>query len=570
MKKSVRRCKLHNLLFGAAAFATLLFWNAVSVLPVRAAENLLDPGEDLVVVIDPGHGGENLGTEEGKRLEKEMTLITAQALADELRQFEGITVYLTRTEDVDLSLEDRAQFAKDVGADFLFSIHYNASLNHNLYGSEVWVPLSSPYNAYGFQFGQIQMESMKEMGLYLRGIKTRTGQTGEDYYGILRFSTALGVPSALIEHAHVDQPEDAALLETEDQLRAFGVADAHSIARYFGLRSEALGLDYTGEAGHYAEAEKNGIQKLTLEDTTDPEHLQLSFSSANYTAGKAGIQVVAADRDGMLLYYDYSMDGGQTFSALMKWPEADPTTGSYKQSFYLDLDFGKIRDPEVIVRVYNQYDRVKESEVFTFTQSFGDEPTDPSDVPPGKEDANVPGQEKPDQVPEKPEGSTDPAATGEAEPPAQADGADAAAQSADAADADAAEAAGQETFDNLSGAEVPGQETDAGASPKGPDLTAGSEDGYDALLSFVSRLRGILLLFCIFFGGLFALLGLARLVNGYLSYRTAEKSRKEHARKRTLHTDNPELMDLYEADLYGAGLKAKSPRKQEKEEDDLF
>ncbi|MBR6325694.1 MAG: N-acetylmuramoyl-L-alanine amidase [Lachnospiraceae bacterium] len=438
---------------------------AVSALPAHAAENLLDPGEDLVVVIDPGHGGENLGTEEGKRLEKEMTLITAQALADELRQFEGITVYLTRTEDVDLSLEDRAQFAKDVGADFLFSIHYNASLNHNLYGSEVWVPLSSPYNAYGFQFGQIQMESMKEMGLYLRGIKTRTGQTGEDYYGILRFSTALGVPSALIEHAHVDQPEDAALLETEDQLRAFGVADAHSIARYFGLRSEALGLDYTGEAGHYAEAEKNGIQKLTLEDTTDPEHLQLSFSSANYTAGKAGIQVVAADRDGMLLYYDYSMDGGQTFSALMKWPEADPTTGSYKQSFYLDLDFGKIRDPEVIVRVYNQYDRVKESETFTFTQSFGEEPTDPSDVPPGKEDANGPEQEKPDQVPDKPQGSTDPAAND-----AQADGADAGAQSADTADADAAEAAGQETYDNLSGAEVPGQETDADASPKGPTL----------------------------------------------------------------------------------------------------
>ena len=56
MKKSVRRCKLHNLLFGAAAFATLLFLNAVSVLPVRAAENLLDPGEDLVVVITKHKG----------------------------------------------------------------------------------------------------------------------------------------------------------------------------------------------------------------------------------------------------------------------------------------------------------------------------------------------------------------------------------------------------------------------------------------------------------------------------------------------------------------------------------
>lgn len=50
--------------------------------------------------------------------EKDLTLQIAAAMYRELCQYEGITVVLTRTEDVDLSLEQRAQIAADARRGF--------------------------------------------------------------------------------------------------------------------------------------------------------------------------------------------------------------------------------------------------------------------------------------------------------------------------------------------------------------------------------------------------------------------------------------------------------------------
>ncbi|MCR5640515.1 MAG: N-acetylmuramoyl-L-alanine amidase, partial [Lachnospiraceae bacterium] len=116
----------------------LLLW-AVPSLHLLAAPRAQTVDEEVVVVIDAGHGGENLGAKDYGRLEKELTLVTAQAMYDALIQYDGVKVYMTRTADTDLSLEQRAQFAKDVQADFLFSVHYNASDSHRQFGSEVLV-----------------------------------------------------------------------------------------------------------------------------------------------------------------------------------------------------------------------------------------------------------------------------------------------------------------------------------------------------------------------------------------------------------------------------------------------
>ena len=109
-----------------------------------AAPRLQETGEKTVIVIDPGHGGENRGTIENNHEEKYMTMTTALAMYQELLLYDDVEVYLTHTDDVDMSLKERAAFAQSVDADFLFSIHYNASENHELFGSEVWVYYVSP------------------------------------------------------------------------------------------------------------------------------------------------------------------------------------------------------------------------------------------------------------------------------------------------------------------------------------------------------------------------------------------------------------------------------------------
>lgn len=357
----------------AAVFLTGLLIPAQTL----AAPRLQDVGEKLVIVIDPGHGGENQGTIENNHEEKQMTLTTALAMYDELLKYDGIEVYLTRTEDVDMDLEERAEFAAEVEADFLFSIHYNASLNHELYGSEVWVSLFPPYNGYGYQFGYEFLTAMREKGLLVRGVKTRRGNDG-DYYGIVRQSVEREIPAVIIEHCHVDEARDAVYCDSDEKLREFGREDATAVARYFGLKSSALNVDYSDYP--LTESSAESVVRSTMLDDTEPDICQIEFSSADLENSTLSLVVLAADYDSALLYYSYSTDGGNTFSAREAWPESDTLTGTYKDTFILTLPVQPGTAPDVIVRAYNLYDLYKESNCYSSPQIF---PSD-SREPPGE------------------------------------------------------------------------------------------------------------------------------------------------------------------------------------------
>ena len=112
------------------------------------------------IVIDPGHGGVNEGTTQNGFLEKEMTLTTAKAIYDELSSYEELTVYMTRTTDEDISLADRAAFAASVNADMLISVHYNATLDGDKFGSEIWVPIDTPNHMVGYRFGELYLKKI--------------------------------------------------------------------------------------------------------------------------------------------------------------------------------------------------------------------------------------------------------------------------------------------------------------------------------------------------------------------------------------------------------------------------
>lgn len=322
----------------------------------------------ITIVIDPGHGGKNEGTKENGFLEKSMTMVTAQAMYEELSKYDNVKVYLTRTADVNIDLDKRAEFAASVDADFLFSIHYNASLSHELYGSEVWVSLFAPYNAYGYQFGMVQMETMRDMGLFLRGVKTRSGDNG-DYYGIIRYSVEQDIPAVIIEHCHVDEDRDVPFCDSTDDLKAFGRADALSVAKYFGLKSEQLGVDYSSYSNNQlAAASINSKAQRTASDHTEPDVCQLSLMDTDYNAGTATFEISAADYDSMLLYYSYSLDGGKTFSPRQPWPDCDVITGSYRDIFTTTIQIPSGEQPQVIFRAYNLYDLYTDSNTVTVPQ----------------------------------------------------------------------------------------------------------------------------------------------------------------------------------------------------------
>lgn len=337
---------------------------------VRAAERVQPVGEEIVIVIDPGHGGSNQGTQSGHSIEKEMTMVTARTMFEELEKYDNVKVYLTHTDDRDLSLKERAEFAQSVGADFLFSIHYNASENHTMFGSEVWISCETPYNAYGYQFGYLHLESMMEKGLFVRGVKNRQNNEGTDYYGIIRESAALSVPAVIIEHCYVDEERDADYIKDESGWAEFGRADALSVAKYFGLKSSTLGVDYSADAAALQQASADSVVQYTLQDKTNPDICEVELLECDYNTGEVSLTVRAADYDTPLIYYNYSIDNGQTWSRLESWPGCNTLTGEYTDTFRLNLTVPDGMRPNIIVKAYNLSDLEKKSNVLAFEQAF--------------------------------------------------------------------------------------------------------------------------------------------------------------------------------------------------------
>ncbi|MGM0596628.1 MAG: N-acetylmuramoyl-L-alanine amidase [Myxococcota bacterium] len=102
--------------------------------------SIISPKVDIV--LDPGHGGTNLGAEVYGRKdlhEKELTLKFA-FLVEKAMEKKNINVRLTRRKDKYLTLMQRTQIAKEIKPECFISLHFNASSLHNKQGIEIYFP----------------------------------------------------------------------------------------------------------------------------------------------------------------------------------------------------------------------------------------------------------------------------------------------------------------------------------------------------------------------------------------------------------------------------------------------
>lgn len=91
------------------------------------------------IVLDPGHGGEDIGaTGTEGTLEKQITLDVARRLKTMVESRLGIRVLLTRNDDRNVNLDERAAMANHSKADLFLSIHVNAALSPALAGAEIF------------------------------------------------------------------------------------------------------------------------------------------------------------------------------------------------------------------------------------------------------------------------------------------------------------------------------------------------------------------------------------------------------------------------------------------------
>lgn len=96
--------------------------------------------EDIIVVIDAGHGGVDPGAVgKYKTYEKNITLAVAKKLAKEINAKEGYKAYLTRSKDIFVPLTERVKMAQRRRADVFVSIHADAHRSRKVRGGSVYV-----------------------------------------------------------------------------------------------------------------------------------------------------------------------------------------------------------------------------------------------------------------------------------------------------------------------------------------------------------------------------------------------------------------------------------------------
>jgi len=106
----------------------------------RFAENpAAPPRRKPIIVIDPGHGGDDPGAIGATGLkEKDVTLMTAREIKAALEQTGAYTVYLTRNDDRFIKLRDRTRIAQNYNADLFMSIHADAHTHPRANGTSVY------------------------------------------------------------------------------------------------------------------------------------------------------------------------------------------------------------------------------------------------------------------------------------------------------------------------------------------------------------------------------------------------------------------------------------------------
>ncbi|WP_095113170.1 N-acetylmuramoyl-L-alanine amidase [Pseudomonas sp. Irchel 3H7] len=97
------------------------------------------PKRDIIVVVDPGHGGKDPGAvgAKGER-EKDVVLSIAQLLAKRLKKEKGFDVKLVRNDDFFVPLRKRVEIARQHKADIFISVHADAAQRLTASGASVY------------------------------------------------------------------------------------------------------------------------------------------------------------------------------------------------------------------------------------------------------------------------------------------------------------------------------------------------------------------------------------------------------------------------------------------------
>ena len=224
-----------------------------------------------IIVVDPGHGGEDPGAVGPKKtMEKDIVLRVGEKLVRLLNQNRQGQAFLTRKGDYFIRLEERTRIAREYGADLFISLHTDGSFNPQARGSSIYclslsgatdeaaktladkenlsnilggafskpTGLSKDPNLNQILLDLRQNDTMRDSFRFaetlLKDIKTVNPLKYASYrqanFIVLR---APDIPSVLVEMAYMTNKEDERLLNSDPFQEKIAKALAASVKRFF-------------------------------------------------------------------------------------------------------------------------------------------------------------------------------------------------------------------------------------------------------------------------------------------------------------------------------------------------
>jgi N-acetylmuramoyl-L-alanine amidase len=211
------------------------------------------------IAIDPGHGGEDEGVKSATGVkEKDVTLALARRTKAAIEARLGLRVLLTRDDDRNVPLDDRASLANNNKADLFISLHVNGSMRPSTTGATVFLAAFDKDAARTADTGGI--EKLPTFGGGLRDVElvpwdlaqTRHLDRSEAFAALLqqllqqrvplapraidraplRVLESANMPAVLIELGYLTNPEQVKLLTSDGFQNAAVQAMVEAVIRF--------------------------------------------------------------------------------------------------------------------------------------------------------------------------------------------------------------------------------------------------------------------------------------------------------------------------------------------------
>ncbi|KTC64519.1 N-acetylmuramoyl-L-alanine amidase (plasmid) [Legionella adelaidensis] len=256
--------------------------NRKNTKPLVATHTPKSNLRDVIIVLDPGHGGKDPGAiGPTKKAEKEVVLAIAKKLKQIIDRQPGMKAVLTRDGDYYIELRERLNIARKYNADVFISIHADAFINKNSHGASVfalsqrgatseaarWLAEKENYS----ELGGVNLADLDDQNGIIRSVLIDLSQTATISAGLQMGSRVLqnldsitnlhnikveqarfvvlkspDIPSILIETGFISNPQEERNLTSPAYQTKLTQAIFNGIKRYFwdyppqGSRIESL------------------------------------------------------------------------------------------------------------------------------------------------------------------------------------------------------------------------------------------------------------------------------------------------------------------------------------------